>query len=384
VAARDPIGRFIRGLLQAAALACLASVLTPQSSAIAAPPSVTVSSPANGALGNDRTPDFAGVADVEAGPVTLRIYAGTSPEGTALQKPSTSLFSPEGAWTLHPTIPLADGVYTAQASQTNAAMQTGSSPPVTFTVDTAAPLVTLDPPEPTPGATAPAFTGSASDTRPVTVEIFAGSEETLVSTAAAAGTGARWRSSDASPPLAVGQYTAIAFQESSLTGNPEGRSQGMPFAIRSAPPPPSFLATANGTLALAGKPIEAVRPASLMAPFPVVRIAWAQERNGITLRLLRVQQTPAGAQVRVRCTGRGCPAQALRRTTLSGPRGVEPLTFRSLQRHLGFGAVLQLFVSKPGQIGKYTRFTVRRGRLPERVDTCLDPAGVRPLACPRA
>jgi hypothetical protein len=384
VAARDPIGRFISGLLQAAVLACLASVLALQSSAIAAPPSVTISSPANGALGNDRTPNFAGMADVEAGPVTVRIYAGTSPEGTVLQKPSTSLLSPEGAWSLHVTADLADGVYTAQASQTNAAMQTGSSPPVIFTVDTAAPIVSLDPPEPTPGVTAPAFTGSASDTRPVTVEIFAGAEETLVSTAAAAGTGARWRSSDASPPLAVGQYIAIAFQESSLTGNPEGRSESVPFAIRSAPPPPGFLAAANGTPALAGKPIEPLRAASLMAPFPVVRIAWAQDRKGITLRLLRVQQAPAGAQVRVRCTGRGCPPQALRRTTLPSPRGVEPVTFRSLQRHLGFGAVLQLFVSKPGQIGKYTRFTVRRGRLPERVDTCLDPTGVKPLACPPA
>jgi hypothetical protein len=384
VAAREPFGRFISGLLQAAVLACLAGALVPQSSALAAPPSVTISSPADGAVGNDRNPHFAGVADVEAGPVTLRIYAGTSAEGTVLQKLSTSLLSPGGAWSLHLTTALGDGVYTAQAGQTNAAMQTGSSPPVTFTVDTAAPIVSLDPLEPAPGVTAPAFTGSASDTRPVTVEIFAGAEETLVSTAAAAGTGARWRSSDASPPLAVGQYTAIAFQESSLTGNPEGRSQGVPFAIRPAPPPPSFLASANGAVALAGKPIEPLQPPSLMAPFPVVRIAWAQDRTGITLRLLRVQQTPAGAQVRVRCTGRGCPPRALRRTTLSSPRGVEPITFRSLQRHLGFGAVLQLFVSKPGQIGKYTRFTVRRGRLPERVDTCLDPAGVKPLACPPA
>jgi hypothetical protein len=384
VAARDPIGRIISGLLQAAALACLVGVLAPQQSAKAAPPTVTISTPVNAAVGNDRTPRFAGLADIEAGPVTLRIYAGSSAEGAVLQKPSTSLLSPEGSWSVHLTVPLADGLYTAQASQTNAALQTGSSPPVTFTVDTAAPTVTLQPPEPAPGVTAPGFTGTASDTRPVTVEIYSGAEETLVATATAAGTGATWRSSDASPQLAVGQYTAIAFQESSLAGNPEGHSQRVSFAIR--PPLPSLapLATATGIVATAAKPIEARHADPLMAPFPVVRIAGVQDRTGVAVRLLRVQQTPVGAQVRVRCIGRGCPPWALRRTTVPGRGGVEPLTFRSLERHLGVGAVLQVFISKPGQIGKYTRFTVRRGRLPERVDTCLDPSGSKPLACPSA
>jgi hypothetical protein len=43
---------------------------------------------------------------------------------------------------------------------------------------------------------------------------------------------------------------------------------------------------------------------------------------------------------------------------------------------------LEIRVSKPGEIGKYTRFRLRRGRLPERVDMCLDPAGIKPLVCP--
>jgi hypothetical protein len=43
---------------------------------------------------------------------------------------------------------------------------------------------------------------------------------------------------------------------------------------------------------------------------------------------------------------------------------------------------LEILVSKPGEIGKYTRFELRRGKLPERVDMCLDPAGIKPLVCP--
>ena len=44
--------------------------------------------------------------------------------------------------------------------------------------------------------------------------------------------------------------------------------------------------------------------------------------------------------------------------------------------------ILRIRVSKPGEIGKYTRFIVRRGQLPERLDTCLDPGGFKPMGCP--
>jgi hypothetical protein len=87
---------------------------------------------------------------------------------------STLLISSGGTWSLGPAEPLAEGAYIARAEQTNGASETGVSSPVTFTVDTAAPTVTLEQPE-TPSANAtPAFTGSASDTTPVTVGIHAG------------------------------------------------------------------------------------------------------------------------------------------------------------------------------------------------------------------
>ena len=84
----------------------------------------------------------------------------------------------------------------------------------------------------------------------------------------------------------------------------------------------------------------------------------------------------------MRCRGRGCPIKFVRRVAAPNQRGVAPVEFRRLERSLRFGVTVEIFVSKPGKIGKYTRFKVRRGRLPERVDMCLDPGGVRPLVCP--
>ena len=143
----------------------------------------------------------------------------------------------------------------------------------------------------------------------------------------------------------------------------------------SGPPASGVAAQINAARPQASKP-------SLIAPFPVVRVAGIALRGGLKLRLLAVQQAPAGALVRVRCRGRGCPPRAVRRTTLAGPHGVPAIVFRSFERYLGAGAVVEVFVTEPGRVGKYTRLRVRRGRLPERLDECLDLAGTRPIPCP--
>ena len=121
---------------------------------------------------------------------------------------------------------------------------------------------------------------------------------------------------------------------------------------------------------------------SLIAPFPVVRVAGVAFANGMRLRLLSVQQAPPGALVQVRCRGRGCPRHGARRTTVAGPHGVPAIVFRSFERFLRPGAVVEVLVTKAGTLGKYMRLRVRRGRVPERVDLCLDAAGVKPIACP--
>jgi hypothetical protein len=422
----------------------------PVGGAIAAPPVVTITSPLNGSVSNNQTPTFTGLAQEGSGEVTLRIFRGPKVEGSAIQELGTTLIS-SGTWSLELTEVLKDGTYTAQASQTNLPPETGTSWPVTFTVDTAAPRVTLNSPESPSSNTTPAFTGTASDTTPITVQIHAGAtvKGTLVAMATATGTGAGWTSGHASPALSTGQYTAIATQASSL-GNPAGRSSPVTFTVTPppvpvhAPPAASFkwfpavpatgepvslvststdsagpltafawalagsgpfqagggvLTTAfstpgghvvqlrvtnvYGLSSLATATINVVTPrVFLMQPFPVVRIAGTDTRWGVELRLLKVQQLPAGARVTVRCRGRGCPIKSVRRIATSNKRGVAPVEFRRFERSLRFGVTLEILVFKAGEIGKYTRFTVRRGKLPVRVDMCLDAAGARPLVCP--
>jgi hypothetical protein len=62
--------------------------------------------------------------------------------------------------------------------------------------------------------------------------------------------------------------------------------------------------------------------------------------------------------------------------------GMILISLRRFEGLLRPGAVLEIRVTKSGQIGKFTRFTVRRHKLPTRVDSCLSAAGVKPIACP--
>jgi hypothetical protein len=354
--------------------------------------------------------------------------------------------------------------------------------PVMSTADAAAPKVTLNAPASPSNNATPSFTGTASNTTPVTVDIYAvaAAQGTVVSTARATGTGATWASGSASPALSSGQYTAVATQENSIVGHPAGMSGPVTFTVTPPPvvtpaeaplptpaavppptpaavPPPTPAAVPPLTPPLAsfrwfppvprtGEPVSLVsistdatspitgiawaltsngpfqgggavlttsfstpgahvvrlrvidaydlasvatetikvigRVASLMQPFPVVRIAGTETASGVKLGLLRVQQMPAGAKITVRCKGRGCPIKVATRVAVSSKRGAATVEFRGFERSLRFGVTLEVLVSKPGAIGKYTRFAIRRGKLPERVDMCLDLAGVKPMVCP--
>jgi Bacterial Ig-like domain len=105
-------------------------------------PVVTLAIPADGALTNDATPDLSGAAGNAGGDsstVTVRIHAGSSATGSPVQ---TLTPTRSGAsWSTTPAA-LTSGTYTAQASQSDAGANTGSSAPHTFTVDTIAPTAT--------------------------------------------------------------------------------------------------------------------------------------------------------------------------------------------------------------------------------------------------
>jgi hypothetical protein len=119
------------------------------------------------------------------------------------------------------------------------------------------------------------------------------------------------------------------------------------------------------------------RPPEALNPFPVVRIVGSFGEPGIRIEQL-VITAPDGARVEIRCRGRGCPFKRLVRE--AQPQTVRVRRFA--RRVLRPGAVVQVWVTRPGEVGKYTRFRIRKGKRPTRVDRCLMPDSRRPTHCP--
>jgi hypothetical protein len=111
-----------------------------------------------------------------------------------------------------------------------------------------------------------------------------------------------------------------------------------------------------------------------MSPFPVVRVSGTYTRWGAVFRRVSVS-APRGATITVNCRGPGCPFS--RRVRI-----VRVVRLRSLERAFRAGARLEIRVTKPGVVGKYTRVRIRAGRPPTRQDRCVMPGSWRPVRCP--
>ncbi|HEX6651402.1 MAG TPA: Ig-like domain-containing protein [Thermoleophilaceae bacterium] len=213
-------------------------------------PVVTLTSPVDGSTTNDATPSLAGDAGNAAGDsatVTVKVWSGTSTAGSPLH--TLPVTRSGGSWsTTAPT--LSDGVYTVRAEQSDSATNTGISSPSTFTVDTAAPGVTLT--DPAAGSstsdTTPALAGAAGalagDSSMVTVKIWAGSDASgqPFHTLVAMRFGGSW--SVTAPALGDGTYTARA-EQSDAAGN-LGVSAPSTFTVDTVTPPPPPDITVEG------------------------------------------------------------------------------------------------------------------------------------------
>jgi hypothetical protein len=114
--------------------------------------------------------------------------------------------------------------------------------------------------------------------------------------------------------------------------------------------------------------------ATLLRPFPVVRIRGYFKPGGVRVTLLSVSG-PRSAHIAVRCVGRGCPVSAI---SLVGA----PARLRRFERFLPAGTVLQVRVTSAGRVGKYASFRIRAQAAPLRDDLCLMPGRAKPAACP--
>ena len=145
------------------------------------------------------------------------------------------------------------------------------------------------------------------------------------------------------------------------------------------------------TLAVGSFPQAALfsRGMPLLSPFPIVRLAGTIGRRGARLRRLLVTM-PSGASMIVRCQGRGCPFRRTTRAASLAPdiqlaplaRAAALVRVKRLEgRLLRVGATIRIYITKPNEIGKYTRFKIRRGKAPSRIDRCLVPGATGPLRC---
>ena len=153
----------------------------------------TVSLNAEPSFLNNTTPTFSGIAGTVAasttsaadlGSVTVSIYSGSTTSGAPFET-LTATVGVGGSYSVAvPTsMALAQGTYTAVASQSDRACNIGYSAATTFTVDTTPPTVSLTPPMGSLNAE-PSFLNSSTPT-------FSGSAGTVLASSSSPPTPAR-------------------------------------------------------------------------------------------------------------------------------------------------------------------------------------------------
>jgi hypothetical protein len=213
---------------------------------------------------NNNKPTFSGTAGILTGDsstVTINIYSGSTVGGTPFETLTTTA-GMDGSYSVQvpATSPLSpDGTYTAQASQSDSAGNTGTSSNTTFVVDTVAPVITLNSVTSPTKNNEPTFSGTAGtaagDSSTVTIKIYSGSTvggtpfETLTTTAV----GGSYSVQATSPLSPDDTYTAQASQ-SDDAGN-TGVSAPTTFLVDTTAP----------IVTITGKPSNPI--ASNTAPF---------------------------------------------------------------------------------------------------------------------
>jgi PKD domain len=286
-------------LARAGALSMIVLAASFTGVADAAAPEVTITGYEQ--LTNDPTPIFSGTTSTPYDPdlvthVKLKIYNAPMVEG---EKPVREVIAEQGelntGWSATVTPALAQGSYVAQAEQSTVAgeggkppSETGKSTPVTFTVDTDAPVVTITSPE-TGGSSSgesQTISGTAGtapgDIQSVTVEVFAGPEipppsAAPLTEAIVAPSGGRWSAVFA---LAPGTYTARAVQLDEARN--VGISKPDTFTLTGTPhhttAPPTASFTWVPAAPVAGQGVALVSSSS--DPLGIASYAWDIAGNG--------------------------------------------------------------------------------------------------------
>lgn len=302
---------------------------------------------------NDTTPTFAFTTE-----------AGVSAEcsidqGTPAYQPCTSPYTP--------VAPLSEGRWTFRVRVTDA-VGNEASDSRDITIDTTPPTlsITLGPDGVTNDST-PLFQFAAETGSTVACSIDQGTPAFGPCT----GTSAH----AVVAPLADGAYT-FRVRATDRAGNETIATRA--FTVDTVPDAPG--GTPRTT------PTPTPRVLQLLSPFPVVRIAGELTSTGVRVTLLSVR-APRGALVRVTvrpACGKGRRgSRSCRVVRAAGTVGRhDAIAFKTLARSYRSGTVIVVRVWRADRIGKYTRFTIVRGKAPRRVDQCLAPGATRGSRCP--
>lgn len=112
---------------------------------------------------------------------------------------------------------------------------------------------------------------------------------------------------------------------------------------------------------------------------------WTVFKTYTTVFRLAVKKVPAGATVRLRCKGKGCPLKT--KTVKPKTGGTVNLTKafnRKRKARLKAGAKVTILVTKPGAVGNWFQATVQKGvHFPKTKQGCLAAgSATKKVACP--
>jgi hypothetical protein len=265
-----------------AAIAVLAA-LAPAAAGASEAPSVTITYPHSGSVISDPTPTFTGTTQGVAWEeqVVVYIYAGEHSEDLVEELSS----SESNSWSARPSAALTAGTYTAIAEVPDPCLlcAPARSAPITFTIDTTPPRVTLEyPPNGSSSIGETALVGGVAGTEPldlpeITVQLFSGPSvagDPLEAASVQANSGGYWSATFGG--LAPGTYTARALQ-TDRAGN-LGVSSISTFTLRapavSPPTPPlaSFLWIPSAPYV--GEQVTLVSSSTDLSA-PITTLAWS-------------------------------------------------------------------------------------------------------------
>ncbi len=333
-----------------------------------AAPSLSIDSGPAGPT-NDATPSFGFTAEAGA---TVQCSVD---EGTPAYGPCTS------TTTYVVGTPLSQGTHVFRVRATKVGNHAIVSR--TFTVDTTPPSLSISfGPSGTTSDNTPLFGFSAEAGATVECSIDQG--------VPAWGPCASPTTHAADAPLADGAYV-FRVRATDAAGNQATATRA--FTVDTSPQPPAPVTPGRDPAPPATPPVTTTAPVTatpsrpqLLSPFQLVRISGTLTATGARIRLLSVR-APRGALVRVTVSP-ACPRgrHASRRCRVLHAAATvgrsDAIDFRGLARAYRSGTVIVVRVWRADLIGKYTRFTIVRGRAPRRVDQCLVPSATRGSRCP--